>query len=171
MRVNLTYTSRVVADRIVKAPDVGVGEDVAHFYFLQLLSGLVTSNTYRPRTAKRLLTFHWKRCSGLYSFRGRVPSRPQARKHSPGCGRDTQDIRLWSLLGVQAQGVGPDTNAHRKMRQSTIRRTRSVFLYPFCYLLIPDSRVQLNTDKPYAAEPIDAWGIGVILFTMVAGSA
>jgi hypothetical protein len=57
------------------------------------------------------------------------------------------------------------------MRQSTIRRTRSVFPYPFCYLLIPDSRVQLNTDKSYAAEPIDAWGIGVILFTMVAGSA
>ena len=26
-----------------KAPDVGVGEEVAHFYFLQLLSGLVRS--------------------------------------------------------------------------------------------------------------------------------
>lgn len=35
----------------------------------------------------------------------------------------------------------------------------------------PDPRVQLNTDKPYAAEPIDVWGIGVILFTMVVGSA
>jgi hypothetical protein len=57
------------------------------------------------------------------------------------------------------------------MRQSTIRRTRSAFLYSLCYLSIPDSRVQLNTDKPYAAEPIDAWGIGVILFTMVVGSA
>jgi hypothetical protein len=57
------------------------------------------------------------------------------------------------------------------MRQSTIRRSRSVFLYPFYYLLIPDSGVQLNTDKPYAAEPIDVWGTGVILFTMVAGSA
>jgi len=171
VRLPLTYTLRVLADRMIEAPDVGVGEDVAHFYFLQLLSGLVTSNTCRQRTAKCLLTFHRKCRSDLYSFRGRVPSRPQARKHSPRCGRDTQNIRLWSLLGVQAQGVGPDTNAHRKMRQSAIRRTRSVFLCPFGYLLIPDSRVQLNTDKPYAAEPIDAWGIGVILFAMVAGSA
>jgi serine/threonine-protein kinase Chk1 len=30
--------------------------------------------------------------------------------------------------------------------------------------------MQLNSDKPYAAEPIDAWGVGVILFTMIAGS-
>jgi hypothetical protein len=59
VRVNLTYTSRAVADRIVKAPDVGVGEEVAHFYFLQLLSGLVTSNTYHQRTAKHLLILHW----------------------------------------------------------------------------------------------------------------
>ena len=35
----------------------------------------------------------------------------------------------------------------------------------------PDPRVQLNADKPYAAEPIDAWGVGVILFTMAVGSA
>jgi hypothetical protein len=57
------------------------------------------------------------------------------------------------------------------MWQSAIRRTRSAFLYLFCYVLNPDPRVQLNTDKPYAAEPIDVWGVGVILFTMVAGSA
>lgn len=63
---------------MVKAPDVGVGEDVAHFYFLQLLSGLVTSNTYRQCTAKRLLTLHWKRRSDLHPFRRRVPSGPQA---------------------------------------------------------------------------------------------
>lgn len=59
---------------MIEAPDVGVGEDVAHFYFLQLLSGLVTSNTFLQRTAERLLTLHRKCRSGLYSFRGRVPS-------------------------------------------------------------------------------------------------
>ncbi len=99
-----------------------------------------------------------------------MPPRPQTRKHSFGCCRDTQDIRFWPLLGIQAQGVGSDTNAHREMRQSAIRRTRSEFLYPFLFGPIPDSRVQLNTDKPYAAEPIDVWGIGVILFTMIVGS-
>lgn len=29
---------------------------------------------------------------------------------------------------------------------------------------------QLNMDAPYRAEPIDIWGIGVILFTLLAGS-
>jgi serine/threonine-protein kinase Chk1 len=29
---------------------------------------------------------------------------------------------------------------------------------------------QLNTDAPYQAEPIDVWGVGVILFTLLAGS-
>lgn len=33
--------------------------------------------------------------------------------------------------------------------------------------LIP---VQLNTGKPYHAPPIDIWGIGVILFTLLVGS-
>jgi serine/threonine-protein kinase Chk1 len=28
----------------------------------------------------------------------------------------------------------------------------------------------LNVDAPYQAEPIDVWGIGVILFTLLAGS-
>jgi serine/threonine-protein kinase Chk1 len=29
---------------------------------------------------------------------------------------------------------------------------------------------QLNGNAPYYAEPIDVWGIGVILFTLLAGS-
>jgi serine/threonine-protein kinase Chk1 len=35
---------------------------------------------------------------------------------------------------------------------------------------LPYVAPELNSDKPYAAEPIDAWGVGVILFTMIAGS-
>ena len=30
--------------------------------------------------------------------------------------------------------------------------------------------VQLGSDSPYEAEPVDVWGIGVILFTLLAGS-
>ncbi len=29
---------------------------------------------------------------------------------------------------------------------------------------------QLNTDNPYQAEPVDVWGVGVILFTLLLGS-
>lgn len=45
------------------------------------------------------------------------------------------------------------------------------FYDKFGYLLNPDPRVQLNRDKPYSAEPIDVWGVGVILFTLIVGSA
>jgi len=30
--------------------------------------------------------------------------------------------------------------------------------------------IQLNSDAPYRAEPIDVWGVGVILFTLLVGS-
>lgn len=30
--------------------------------------------------------------------------------------------------------------------------------------------IQLNIDAPYRAEPVDIWGIGVILFTLLVGS-
>ena len=30
--------------------------------------------------------------------------------------------------------------------------------------------IQLNSDAPYHAEPIDVWGVGVILFTLLVGS-
>ncbi|KAF5334270.1 hypothetical protein D9758_015541 [Tetrapyrgos nigripes] len=35
---------------------------------------------------------------------------------------------------------------------------------------LPYVAPELNGDQPYAAEPIDVWGIGVILFTMLAGN-
>ena len=30
---------------------------------------------------------------------------------------------------------------------------------------------QIGLDEPYDAEPVDIWGIGVILFTLLAGSS
>jgi serine/threonine protein kinase len=91
-------------DRLIYqiAPDVGVLEEVAHFYFLQLLSGLVTFNCHSRRTARRMLTFPRKCQSELHSRRGRVSPGSQARKPSPRCRRDTQDIRFRPLFGIQA---------------------------------------------------------------------
>lgn len=34
----------------------------------------------------------------------------------------------------------------------------------------PENAIQLCATRPYAAEPIDVWGSGVILFTMLCGS-
>ncbi|ETW75543.1 hypothetical protein HETIRDRAFT_331300, partial [Heterobasidion irregulare TC 32-1] len=34
----------------------------------------------------------------------------------------------------------------------------------------PETRFQLDSEDPYQAEPIDVWGVGVILFTMLVGN-
>lgn len=111
------------------APDVGVGEDVAHFYFLQLLSGL---------------TFI----------------------HSEGvCHRDLKPENI--LLDAAGTLKISDFGLCSVYKLKETGRTR--MLTERCGSL-PYVAPELNTDKPYAAEPIDAWGIGVILFTMVAGN-
>jgi len=47
----------ILTDEITKAPDVGVGEEVAHLYFGELLSGLVTLRVpLSVCSARRLLT-------------------------------------------------------------------------------------------------------------------
>ncbi|KAF8992340.1 CAMK/CAMKL/CHK1 protein kinase [Cyathus striatus] len=35
---------------------------------------------------------------------------------------------------------------------------------------LPYVAPELNKDEPYAAEPVDVWGMGVILFTLIAGN-
>lgn len=111
------------------APDVGVGEDVAHFYFLQLLSGL--------------------------NF-----------IHSEGvCHRDLKPENI--LLDAAGTLKISDFGLCSVYKLKESGRTR--MLTERCGSL-PYVAPELNTDKPYAAEPIDAWGIGVILFTMVAGN-
>jgi serine/threonine-protein kinase CHEK1 len=47
---------------------------------------------------------------------------------------------------------------------------RSFFDLVILVLIHYIPRFQLNGDQPYEAEPIDVWGIGVILFTLLAGS-
>ena len=132
---------------------------------------MVTSNTYRQRTAKRLLTF--------------TGNAIQTYIHSEGvCHRDLKPENL--LLDTAGTLKVSDFGLCSVYKLKESGRTRMLtercgslpYVAPevcFCthsvILLNPDSRVQLNTDKPYAAEPIDAWGIGVILFTMVVGSA
>ncbi|KAI9454195.1 CAMK/CAMKL/CHK1 protein kinase [Russula earlei] len=111
------------------APDVGIGEDVAHFYFLQLLSGL----TYI---------------------------------HSEGvCHRDLKPENI--LLDAAGALKISDFGLCSVYKLKDTGRTR--LLSERCGSL-PYIAPELNTDKAYAAEPIDVWGIGVILFTMIVGN-
>lgn len=67
-----TMTRLYVSLRVL-APDIGVSDDVAHYYFTQLANGLV-----RPFVLV-FNHFHSRLLStGLHSWRRRVSSRPQA---------------------------------------------------------------------------------------------
>ncbi|KAI0260770.1 kinase-like domain-containing protein [Gloeopeniophorella convolvens] len=111
------------------APDVGVDEDVAHYYFLQVLAGL----TYI---------------------------------HSEGvCHRDLKPENL--LLDAAGTLKISDFGLCSVYKLKDSGRTRT--LSERCGSL-PYVAPELNSDKPYAAEPIDVWGIGVILFTMIVGN-
>jgi len=111
------------------APDVGVVEEVAHFYFLQLLSGLnyihAEGVCHRDLKPENLLLD----AAGTLKI---------------------SDFGLCSVYKLKESG---------RIRMLTERCGSLPYVAP-----------ELNTDKPYGAEPIDIWGVGVILFTMIAGN-
>lgn len=45
-----------------------------------------------------------------------------------------------------------------------------VWLLYFLSLITTCKHSQLNSEAPYQAEPVDIWGVGVILFTLLVGS-
>lgn len=111
------------------APDVGVGDQVAHYYFNQLLAGMEYI-------------------------------------HSQGvCHRDLKPENL--LLDVAGTLKISDfgLSAVYKLKESGKTRT----LTERCGSL-PYVAPELNSDAPYLAEPVDVWGVGVILFTLLAGN-
>ncbi|KAK0438423.1 kinase-like domain-containing protein [Armillaria borealis] len=111
------------------APDVGVGDEVAHLYFNQLVTGMDYI-------------------------------------HSQGvCHRDLKPENL--LLDVAGTLKISDfgLSAVYKLKDSGKIRT----LTERCGSL-PYVAPELASDAPYKAEPIDVWGMGVILFTLLAGN-
>ncbi|TRM62534.1 kinase-like domain-containing protein [Schizophyllum amplum] len=111
------------------APDVGVGDDVAHYYFQQMLSGV------------------------QYLHQEGV------------CHRDLKPENLLldsaGVLKISDFGL----SAVFKLKDSGKTRTLSERCGSLPYVA-----PELNSQKPYHAEPADAWGVGVILFTMLAGN-
>ncbi|TFK38828.1 CAMK/CAMKL/CHK1 protein kinase [Crucibulum laeve] len=111
------------------APDVGVGEDVAHLYFNQLVAGMEYI-------------------------------------HNQGvCHRDLkpENLLLDAAGALKISDFG--LSAVYKLKESG--KTRP--LTERCGSL-PYVAPELNSNAPYQAEPIDVWGIGVILFTLLAGN-
>ncbi|KAF4586107.1 Chk1 protein kinase [Pleurotus pulmonarius] len=111
------------------APDEGVGDEVAHYYFLQLVAGMEYI-------------------------------------HSEGvCHRDLKPENL--LLDAAGTLKISDFGLSAVFRLKQSGKTRT--LTERCGSL-PYVAPELNSDDPYNAEPVDVWGVGVILFTMLAGN-
>ncbi|KAF5347594.1 hypothetical protein D9756_010702 [Leucocoprinus leucothites] len=112
------------------APDVGVGDEVAHYYFGQLLAGM------------------------------------QEYIHSQGvCHRDLKPENL--LLDAAGALKISDFGLAAVYKLVDSGKTRP--LTERCGSL-PYVAPELNSDSPYQAQPVDVWGIGVILFTMLLGN-
>ncbi|KAJ7017039.1 kinase-like domain-containing protein [Mycena alexandri] len=111
------------------APDIGVGDEVAHYYFNQLLAGMD------------------------YIHKEGV------------CHRDLKPENL--LLDVAGTLKISDFGLSSVFKLKETGRTRT--LTERCGSL-PYVAPELNSKRPYEAEPIDVWGVGVILYTLLAGN-
>ncbi|KAJ7440769.1 kinase-like domain-containing protein [Mycena galericulata] len=111
------------------APDVGVGDEVAHYYFNQLVAGMD------------------------YIHKEGV------------CHRDLKPENI--LLDVAGTLKISDFGLSSVFKLKETGRTRT--LTERCGSL-PYVAPELNSDRPYEAEPIDVWGVGVILYTLLAGN-
>ncbi|TFK64215.1 Pkinase-domain-containing protein [Pluteus cervinus] len=109
------------------APDVGVGDEVAHFYFNQLVSGMDYI-------------------------------------HNQGvCHRDLKPenilLDVAGTLKISDFGLSSVYRLKEKTRMLTERCGSLPYVAP-----------ELSGDEPYHAEPIDVWGMGVILFALLVGN-
>ncbi|KAI0635345.1 CAMK/CAMKL/CHK1 protein kinase [Trametes polyzona] len=111
------------------APDEGIGEDVAHFYFCQMIDGLQYIHT-----------------EGV-------------------CHRDLKPENL--LLDAAGTLKISDFGLSAVYKLKETGKTR--LLNERCGSL-PYLAPEMRGSEPYAAEPIDVWGSGVILFTLLAGN-
>ncbi|VDB92366.1 unnamed protein product [Peniophora sp. CBMAI 1063] len=111
------------------APDVGLRDEVAHHYFLQMLAGL--TYMHDEGVCHRDL----KPENMLLDAAGRIK---------------ISDFGLCAVYKLKESG---------KTRQLSERCGSLPYVAP-----------ELNSNQYYDAEPIDVWGLGVILFTMLAGN-
>ncbi|OJA13780.1 hypothetical protein AZE42_07455 [Rhizopogon vesiculosus] len=111
------------------APEVGLGEDVAHYYFCQLLAGMD------------------------YIHREGV------------CHRDLkpENLLLDAAGALKITDFGLSVVYKRKETGETRLLNGVCGSWPY---IAPE----VHWEQPYEAEPVDAWGMGIILFTLLTGS-
>ena len=144
---------------------MGIGEDITQHYFTQLASGLVRPcNTLHP-------LFTLEDCSS-----------PQDYIHREGvCHRDLklENILLDVAGTLKISDFGlcsvyklKETGKTRKLseRCGSLPYVAPEVSISNCHGRSNAEFSQLASEHPYDAEPIDVWGIGVILFAMLAGS-
>lgn len=145
------------------AADVGVQEDVAQLYFNQLVAGMVS-----------YINFFWKLYYDMW----------QSYIHSQGvCHRDLKPENILldaagtlkiSDFGLSAVFRLKDSGKTRMLSEKCGSlpyvapevRCPSIFPYLSDFFWF----TKLNSDASYNAEPIDVWGVGVILYTLLCGS-
>ena len=127
---------------------------------------------------------------GIHPLPRRMPPGPQTRKPPPGRSRHSEKIRFWLIGGVSTQRIEKDEGVNGEVWEFALRCARGLhfcfafslrlflrlpvyplfFFLPLCIVDADEMVEQLNGDAPYLAEPVDVCSVGMILFTLLAGS-
>lgn len=146
------------------APDYGIEDDLAHFYFHQLLLGIVRGDIALVDT---LMLTSASGSTGVHALTRHRPPRYQARKPPARFGgcvvllmsihissfnfclpdiRNAQDLRFWPLLRVQAERSRAE--ARRSMWQLAVHRSGGRSSSHPSYSLLNLTGLRMERNKP-----------------------
>ena len=142
------------------APDVRVGDEVAHYYFKQFLAGMVCTPLLSSLLSLPSLPPTPKPIPGIHPLPRRMPPGPQTRKPPPGRSRHSEKIRFWLIGGVSTQRIGKDEGVNGEVWEFALRCAWGVhFLFCFflcvCFFVFPYS--PYSSFSPFALLMLTRW--------------